>query len=297
MHSQELRWSCQRFCELSPEELYQILALRSQVFVVEQQCAYLDPDGQDRLSGTYHLCGWQGETLVGYLRLLAPVSAEYNQAMIGRVVVSPAQRGQGIAHHLLERGVAECRRLWPSSNIGAHAQSYLEDFYLQHEFRVAGEEELEDGIPHKMMLLCSQGQLEARVVDFSGQNAEAIAYVREQVFTLEQGIDAAIDLDGLDPASTQVLVYEGETPVATGRMQSDGHIGRIAVLKAHRGSGVGRLVVETLIESARLQQLPRVYLGAQCHAIDFYQQLGFKAYGSEFEEAGLPHQMMELNFD
>ncbi|MDZ7632257.1 MAG: GNAT family N-acetyltransferase, partial [Gemmatimonadaceae bacterium] len=105
-----LAFECLHFAELAPRDLYAMLALRSRVFVVEQQCVYLDPDGFD--VAAHHLFGWLAvpdRRLACGARLLAP-GAVYDEASIGRVVTAPEHRGAGIGRRLMERALEECAR-------------------------------------------------------------------------------------------------------------------------------------------------------------------------------------------
>ncbi|WP_061014845.1 GNAT family N-acetyltransferase [Photobacterium leiognathi] len=135
--------------------------------------------------------------------------------------------------------------------------------------------------------------VEIKIVAFDDAHRGLIRTVREQVFIQEQQIDPEIEFDGLDSEAVHVLVMDGEQPLGTGRILADGHIGRIAIMKSARGQGLGAKVVQTLVEYAQQQGYPRVDLGAQTHAVDFYRKLGFMPYGDEFMEANIPHQAME----
>ncbi|WP_318489646.1 GNAT family N-acetyltransferase [Photobacterium leiognathi] len=135
--------------------------------------------------------------------------------------------------------------------------------------------------------------VEIKIVAFDDAHRGLIRTVREQVFIQEQQIDPEIEFDDLDSEAVHVLVMDGEQPLGTGRILADGHIGRIAIMKAARGQGLGAKVVQALVEYAQQQGYPRVDLGAQTHAIDFYRKLGFMPYGDEFMEANILHQAME----
>ena len=135
--------------------------------------------------------------------------------------------------------------------------------------------------------------VEIKIVAFDDAHRGLIRTVRDQVFIQEQHIDPEIEFDDLDSEAVHVLVMDGEQPLGTGRILADGHIGRIAIMKAARGQGLGAKVVQALVEYAQQQGYPRVDLGAQTHAVDFYRKLGFMPYGDEFMEANIPHQAME----
>ena len=145
-------WTCKKFEELTPAELYAILKLRSEVFVVEQNCVYLDADGKD--AGSYHFCGWlNNELLVAYTRLMPPGSS-YKDASIGRVVTAAAHRKEGYGKKLRQRSIKKCFDLFDTPSITIGAQQYLTQFYQDLGFKQVGEPYLEDGIPHiKMTLL------------------------------------------------------------------------------------------------------------------------------------------------
>jgi ElaA protein len=117
------------------------------VFVVEQRCAYLDPDGQDLDGDTCHLMGWDDDQLVAYLRLLDPES-QGGDVVIGRVLTAPAGRGKGLGHEMMEQALKQAERRWPEVPIYLSAQAHLQGYYGRYGFVVAGEEYLEDDIPH-----------------------------------------------------------------------------------------------------------------------------------------------------
>ncbi|NRA39737.1 MAG: GNAT family N-acetyltransferase [Planctomycetes bacterium] len=117
--------------------------------------------------------------------------------------------------------------------------------------------------------------------------------VRLLVFSEEQGIAEELDIDGLDDQCCHVIAKVDGEIIGTGRLTSDGHIGRMAVLKSYRGMGMGRKIMQTLISCAQNNKHSRLQLSSQCHAKGFYEFLGFQAFGSAFEEAGIDHIKME----
>ena len=144
-------WTCKTMEELTVSELHAVLKLRSEVFVVEQNCVYLDPDGKD--NGALHLCGWLGnELLVAYARLLEP-GVSYKEASIGRVLTHPSHRKDGYGKILMQKAIDFTRSKYHVSIIKISAQQYLINFYTNLGFKVASEPYLEDGIPHVEMLL------------------------------------------------------------------------------------------------------------------------------------------------
>lgn len=146
----ELRWAEEPADSLTVRRLYDVLALRAAVFVVEQDCAYCDLDGRDLAADTRHLWADGPEGLAAYARLLGP--GDDRAAHIGRVVVAPGGRGTGLGHALVDRAVAACRAAWPEAGIALAAQAHLQGFYAGHGFEPRGEVYLEDGIPHVDMV-------------------------------------------------------------------------------------------------------------------------------------------------
>lgn len=147
----DINWQDKHHSELTPSQLYALLALRSAVFVVEQQCAYLDVDGKDLQAENRHLLGMADDQLVAYARLLSPED-ETSPAKIGRVIVSDRVRGARLGNRLMEQAINSCQQHWPGRDLFLSAQAHLESFYGQHGFVAVGENYLEDGIPHVDML-------------------------------------------------------------------------------------------------------------------------------------------------
>ncbi|QZP34032.1 GNAT family N-acetyltransferase [Pseudomonas sp. DR48] len=138
---------CKHHSDLGKEQLYAILQLRAQVFVVEQRCAYQDVDGQDLEGDTCHLMAWDEDQLVGYLRLLDP-QTQGGDVVIGRVIIAPQARGTGLGHALMEQALKQAEKHWPDVPIYLSAQAHLQGYYGRYGFVVSGEEFLEDDIPH-----------------------------------------------------------------------------------------------------------------------------------------------------
>lgn len=140
-------WQCCSFNELTTDQLYELLKLRVDIFVVEQQCPYPELDNKDRMAETRHLMGYHQQQLVACARLLPP-GVSYPSASIGRVAIAQHVRGQGLAYQLLEQALLHCAQHWPEQAIEIGAQTYLADFYAQHGFIATSESYLEDGIAH-----------------------------------------------------------------------------------------------------------------------------------------------------
>jgi ElaA protein len=152
----KITWQTKKFTELSLNQLYDVLKLRVDIFVVEQTCFYPDLDGDkdslDRHPQTRHLLGYQAEQLVAYLRILPKGQNYPDNVSIGRVVTAPHARGGGLGHELMTEGLTRCQQHFPNENIKISAQQHLKAYYQQHGFIQVSEMYLEDGIPHIAML-------------------------------------------------------------------------------------------------------------------------------------------------
>lgn len=144
-----------------------------------------------------------------------------------------------------------------------------------------------------MILSESSKMHQTAIVHFDQSFAPIIKSIRLAVFTEEQGVPEELDLDGNDSDAVHVLVSTDGRYVGTGRMLSDGHIGRVAVLEPYRQKGIGKKVILALIEQAVLVGMRRVFLGAQLTVKPFYEKLGFLAYGDIFLDADIKHIHME----
>jgi ElaA protein len=148
-----IEWQWRSFQELSNVEVYEVLAARQQVFVLEQQCLYNDFDGLD--AGAHHLLGWHNlggkRELAAYLRCLAP-GAKYAEMSLGRVLTTQPARRSGAGRELLARGIEYAERQHPGHRIRIGAQQYLERFYQSFGFQTISAPYDEDGIMHVDML-------------------------------------------------------------------------------------------------------------------------------------------------
>ena len=140
----------QYFDKLSIDLLYKLLQLRSEVFVVEQDCVYQDIDGKDQRA--LHVIGIKNDEVVAYARIFKP-GDYFDEAAIGRVVVKESQRKYGYGHQILKASATAITEHFKTSDIRLSAQTYLIDFYEQHGFKTEGDTYLEDGIPHINMVL------------------------------------------------------------------------------------------------------------------------------------------------
>jgi len=147
-----MNWYCKTFNDLSLNTLYDLLKLRCDVFVVEQDCPYPELDELDRLPETRHLYAIADGRMAAYARIL-PIQASYPlYSSIGRVVVAPQNRKDKLGHALVQKSVTQAMALWPEIAIKIGAQSHLEAFYQSHGFATVSQPYLEDGIEHISML-------------------------------------------------------------------------------------------------------------------------------------------------
>lgn len=143
-------WKIKSFEELTTTELYAILRLRSEVFIIEQNCAYQDLDNSDQKA--LHLMGTDDSgQLLAYTRIFEP-GIKFTEASIGRVVTSPLARGKGAGRELMERSISELQQHYGKIPIKIGAQQYLQRFYTSLGFEQISDTYLEDGIPHIEML-------------------------------------------------------------------------------------------------------------------------------------------------
>jgi ElaA protein len=145
-----INWSFKKFDNLTPNELYSVLQLRNEVFVVEQNCVFQDADNKDQ--GSHHLMGWDNEMLVAYARIV-PLGIAYESfPSIGRVVTSPKLRRSGLGKILMQQSIEYLQELLGESSIKLGAQLYLKNFYESFGFVQSSEVYMEDGIPHIEMV-------------------------------------------------------------------------------------------------------------------------------------------------
>ena len=145
-----LRWVTKTFAELTVNELYDLLKLRSEVFVVEQKCIFLDIDNNDQKA--FHTIGYIGDEVVATTRLFDKDIMYDGYQSIGRVVGSPRHRGLGIGKALMQYSIQECERLFGKGPIKIGAQLYLKKFYGEQGFEQSGDVYLEDEIDHIPMI-------------------------------------------------------------------------------------------------------------------------------------------------
>ncbi|TAE17183.1 MAG: GNAT family N-acetyltransferase [Bacteroidetes bacterium] len=145
-----VQWECFSFDDLPNHTLYQVLRLRSEVFVVEQNCVFLDADNADE--HCLHLCGFVEGNVAAYARLVPP-GILFPETSIGRVVTSPQYRGSGLGKVLMEEAIELCHQVFGEGAIQIGAQLYLQKFYESFGFTTIGEVYVEDGIDHIHMML------------------------------------------------------------------------------------------------------------------------------------------------
>jgi ElaA protein len=144
-----MQWILKQFDSLTAKELYSLLQLRNEVFIVEQNCPYQDLDNKDLEA--WHLMAFEENKLIAYARLLAP-GISYRESSIGRVVSSPAIRKNGMGKELMRESIMQIRNLFQTDTIRIGAQLYLKKFYESFGFVQTGDPYMEDNIPHIIML-------------------------------------------------------------------------------------------------------------------------------------------------
>lgn len=149
MSTETLNFKVKEYIDLTRDELYDVLRLRAEVFVVEQDCVYQDIDNKDQRA--MHVLGYQGDVLVAYTRVFE--AGEYfDYASIGRVVVRQEYRKYSYGYMLMKRSIKAVAQYFNETTIKISAQTYLKGFYNNLGFKEIGEEYLEDGIPHVGMI-------------------------------------------------------------------------------------------------------------------------------------------------
>lgn len=138
------------FDQLTNSELYEVLRLRAEVFIVEQECVYQDLDGKDQKA--LHVIGKTDQKLVAYARIFK-AGDYFEQACIGRILVAPDSRSSGLGKEIVGAAVDAIREVYKEDKIKLSAQSYLQNFYAELGFEPTGNEYLEDGIPHIAMII------------------------------------------------------------------------------------------------------------------------------------------------
>ncbi len=146
-----MKWNTAKFHQLTPDQLYDILKLRVDIFVVEQKCPYPELDEKDRHVETRHMTAFDDSGLIAYTRLLPP-GLSYPDVSVGRFAVKPSARNQGTGSLLMERTLEEIDKIWPDKVIRISAQAHLREFYEKFGFIKVSDSYLEDGIPHIEML-------------------------------------------------------------------------------------------------------------------------------------------------
>src|SRR5438105_12189805 len=144
-----INWNLKKFDDLTTTEIYSILQLRNEVFVVEQNCVFQDADNKDQAG--YHLMGWRADKLAAYSRILPP-GISYEFVSIGRIVTSPAERRNGVGKILMKKYIEAVTKLFGSFAIKLEEQLYLKQFYESFGFVQSGDIYLEDGIEHIEMI-------------------------------------------------------------------------------------------------------------------------------------------------
>jgi len=146
-----IEWKCTPLIQLNTLQLFDLIKLRIDIFVVEQTCAYPELDEKDRHPDTLHMMGFIHDELICCARLLAP-SVSYTESSIGRFAVKKSHRHQGIGSKLMLQCLSQSHDVWPGHDIRISAQQYLQPFYSCFGYKQTSDMYLEDGIPHIEML-------------------------------------------------------------------------------------------------------------------------------------------------
>ncbi|RLA03873.1 MAG: GNAT family N-acetyltransferase [Gammaproteobacteria bacterium] len=146
----DVNWIWSQFQDLSNDQLYQLLKLRQDVFILEQQCFYPDMDDLD--SDCIHLLGYQNNELVAYLRLIPAEFHDSGNIALGRIIAKSTQRGSGLGKAMMTEAMDYLQKHFPEQDVQMSAQDHLQKFYNNFGFSSVAEAYDEDGIPHIMML-------------------------------------------------------------------------------------------------------------------------------------------------
>ena len=144
----------------------------------------------------------------------------------------------------------------------------------------------------KAILFFLMSEIVVKTVDFTDQYSE-ISEIRTSVFIKEQKVPVELEWDEFDEDSIHIMAYYNNKPVGTARLLNDGHIGRMAVLKAYRNRNIGQNMLKYILDIAKKQSLKTIELSAQEHAVEFYQKYGFKVISGIYLDAGIPHYDMQ----
>ena len=144
----KIEWVKKKWSEVSFEELYSVLRLRSEVFVVEQDCVYQDIDNKDQIA--IHLLGYINKELIAYSRLFNE-GDYFKETSFGRAIIKKEKRGQGYGDELVKESLKTIKNYYGNKKVKISAQAHLKTFYSKHAFIAKGKEYLEDGIPHVSM--------------------------------------------------------------------------------------------------------------------------------------------------
>ena len=131
------------------------------------------------------------------------------------------------------------------------------------------------------------------IIKIADYNTKEIKEIRKEIFVIEQKVPEILEWDGLDSKAEHVLAKKGNDFIGTGRIFSDGHIGRIAIIKKYRKLGIGKMIINKLVKIAKKNGLDEVWLSSQCSAVGFYKKIGFSDFGEIFKDAGIDHIKMK----
>ncbi len=229
--------------------------------------------------GNYRLCD---ATLVATVEPCAMCAGAIINARVGRVIFGARDAKAGACGSVID--------LFAHANLNHHATEIIHDPNLAADATQSLQ---------KFFQMKRQQPKPAAFTVFEADwrdeaDRRALSKIRTDVFVHEQKVPQEVEIDAFDPLSLHAIARMNKdgAAMATGRLLPDGHIGRMAVLKAYRGTGAGMAILLHLIEKAREQGFAEVLLSAQTHAVGFYQHAGFTAYGDEYLDCDIPHRMM-----
>jgi ElaA protein len=324
----DLRWRCAAFHELSLDELYALMLLRQRVFVVEQNCPYVDADGDDQ--GSWHLWAHAPDdpTPLAYVRIV-PGGLRYPEPSIGRVITAPEARRIGLGKVLMRRAIAETRRRCGGGELMIGAQTYLGRFYEELGFVAEGDGYDEDGIPHVHMRLAADPEHTAWAPDRSrvvlrplGEEDvdDILSWVNDpnvvgnlaafsgKPFTREDELNyvRAMQASTSDRVFSVLAADDGRYlgQVGLHQIHARSKVGRMAVVIARRGEmgkGFGSAAVASLLDQAfGAEGLRKVWLMVFAHnhrSLGIYARIGFQVEGrlrGEYFHEGDWHTMVRM---
>lgn len=301
-----IEWQWSSYPDLSKDDLFEVLKLRQEVFIIEQNCPYPDADHLDRQS--WHLLGWlpgEGQKqLAAYLRLVPP-GLKFNEPSLGRVVTSPVTRRQGMGKALMEKALLFTEQAYPQTAIRISAQCYLEMYYSEFGFAVVSQPYEEDGIPHLEMLRPAAPIATVQVADpvtnaptpdkpqlqvtyqLSPAHIEQLHQLYQQEWW-SRGRSLTDTRECVHNSQLVIGVVDNKQLVGFARVLTDqifkAMIFDVIVERERRQQGLGALLMTSIKQHPLLSKVKHFELYCLPELIPFYEANGFS-----LEEGGLHH--------